>query len=155
MGDSAGGGLALGLCQTFRDAGIPQPDALVLLSPWADLTMENPEIGPLEAADPMLNRESLVISGEFWAGGADPRDPRLSPLFGRMDGLGNTLITTGTHELFYPDILRLAEKLTASGVNVKLVTGEGLNHVYPFFPIPEAAGTFKEILRWIKASALI
>ena len=66
-----------------------------------------------------------------------------------MEGLQNVLVTSGTHELFYPDILLLSEKLTNAGVNTKLITGEGLNHVYPFFPIPEASTAFKEICGWI------
>src|SRR3712207_7656426 len=43
-GDSAGGGLALGLAQTLRDQGLPQPRRLLLVSPWLDLTLGNPDL---------------------------------------------------------------------------------------------------------------
>jgi acetyl esterase/lipase len=44
IGDSSGGGMALALAQKARDAGVPQPKELVLLSPWLDVTMTNPDI---------------------------------------------------------------------------------------------------------------
>ena len=34
LGESAGGGLALGLCHAVRAAGLPKPRNAVLLSPW-------------------------------------------------------------------------------------------------------------------------
>jgi acetyl esterase/lipase len=43
-GDSAGGGLALALLQTIRDAGLPAPAGGVLISPWCDLTHSFPSI---------------------------------------------------------------------------------------------------------------
>ena len=41
MGDSAGGGLSLALIMYLRDAGYQNllPRAMVLMSPWVDLTM--------------------------------------------------------------------------------------------------------------------
>lgn len=38
-GDSAGGGLSLSTVIALRDAGLPLPAALVLLSPWVDLSL--------------------------------------------------------------------------------------------------------------------
>ncbi len=43
MGDSAGGGLALALCEYFQKKGMRQPDRLILLSPWVDLFTDHPE----------------------------------------------------------------------------------------------------------------
>ena len=45
MGDSAGGGLALALAEYFRAEGIRMPDELILMSPWVDVAMENPDRG--------------------------------------------------------------------------------------------------------------
>ncbi len=72
LGDSAGGGLALGLAQTLEEAGLPQPRLLMLLAPWVDLTLEDPAIPPVEADDPWLTRIGLVEAGRAWAGGDDP-----------------------------------------------------------------------------------
>lgn len=44
MGDSSGGGLALGLCESFVCEKIEQPNELVLIAPRTDLTSSNPKI---------------------------------------------------------------------------------------------------------------
>lgn len=43
MGDSAGGGLGLGLSIALRDAGKALPAKLILFAPWVDLTAASPE----------------------------------------------------------------------------------------------------------------
>lgn len=43
-GDSAGGGIILGLLQIIRDAGLPLPAGGVLISPWGDLTHSFPSV---------------------------------------------------------------------------------------------------------------
>ena len=72
VGDSAGGGYALALAQALRDRGVPQPDRLVLIAPWVDLTGTTP--GTLEAAerDPWLSYPHLSVYASFWAGTDDP-----------------------------------------------------------------------------------
>jgi alpha-beta hydrolase superfamily lysophospholipase len=42
MGDSAGGGLAASITMQATDVGLSRPAALVLLSPWLDVTMTDP-----------------------------------------------------------------------------------------------------------------
>lgn len=37
------------------------------------------------------------------------------------------------------------ENLRNDGVNVRFITGHGLYHIYPLFPIPEARKVFKEV----------
>ena len=63
-GDSAGGGLALGLAETLADAGLPQPERIVLLSPWLDLTLSHPDLPAVEAHDPWLSSVGLRVAGE-------------------------------------------------------------------------------------------
>ena len=50
MGDSSGGGLAVGLAQQVARRSGPQPTHLVGFAPWVDLTGETP--GTEEAAAP-------------------------------------------------------------------------------------------------------
>ncbi|WP_297828470.1 alpha/beta hydrolase [uncultured Methanobrevibacter sp.] len=59
--------------------------------------------------------------------------------------MADTLIFAGTDEIFYKDIKRYVKNLEGDGVNVKFITGNGLFHIYPLFPIPEARSAFKEI----------
>ena len=77
VGDSAGGGYALALAEALRDRGGPQPDRLVLIAPWVDLTGTAP--GTLEAAerDPWLSHPHL--SSTRRCGPAPTTRPRSQP----------------------------------------------------------------------------
>ena len=99
--------------------------------------------------DPVLGEMGLKEVGKSWAGEFDTQDYRVSPLFGDNAGLPDTLIFAGESEIFYKDIKKYVENLKNDGVNVRLVMGNGLFHIYPLFPMPEARKAFKEIKKII------
>jgi epsilon-lactone hydrolase len=136
-GDSAGGGLALGLAQTLGAAGLPQPRRLVLISPWLDLTLGNPGIRAVEARDPWLTPAGVVEAGRAWAGGDDPRDPRLSPVNGPLAGLPAIDVHIGTRDVLLPDVRRLQERAAAEGAHLRVSVCPGAVHIYPLTPTPE------------------
>ncbi len=148
-GDSAGGGLALGLVQTLAEADLPQPRRLVLLSPWLDLTLSNPDVPAVEAHDPWLASVGLRLAGEAWAGGDDPTQPRLSPLNGPLAGLPPLHVFVGTHEICLPDVLELGDKARAAGTEVDVVVCEGAVHVYPLVPAPEGRAAARRIVQLV------
>ncbi|SOE02805.1 Acetyl esterase/lipase [Blastococcus haudaquaticus] len=145
-GDSAGGGLALGLARTLAGAGLPQPRRLVLIAPWLDLTMGNPGIPAVEARDPWLSRAGLHAAAAAWAGGDDPTDPRLSPLNGPLVGLAPMDVYVGTRDICLPDSLLLRDRAAAEGAELRLVVCEGAVHVYPLVPAPEGRAAAREIV---------
>lgn len=149
MGDSAGGGLAMGLAMELAKVGISLPESYVLSSPWVDVTMTNPEAKRYAKADPILSIPQLRVWGQMWAGDTDLTDPRISPLYGDLGIFKNILLFTGTREVFYPDEVLLAEKLKKSGGNVKLQIGWGMNHEFPTLPIPEANQAIITIAQFI------
>ena len=59
IGESSGGGMGLAMCQKIGEKGGEQPDKLILLSPWLDVTMENPQIQEVQKVDPVLNQYIL------------------------------------------------------------------------------------------------
>lgn len=143
MGDSAGGGFVLSFCQYLKVFNLTQPDHIVVFSPWVDISMSNPPYD--NENDPILGEVGLKEIGKSWAGDWDTEDYLVSPIFGDNSGLSKTLIFAGENEIFYKDIKKYVEKLKNSGVDVRFITGEGLFHIYPLFPIPEAKAAFKEI----------
>jgi len=145
MGDSAGGGLCAGLSMYLAKLGLRQPDKLILLSPWIDLVMDNPEIDNYIKDDPMLKYKELKVDAKYWANGTKLTDYRLSPIYGDVTCLKDVTIFVGTHEFFYPDIMKFVDKLKENKVRNKVYIGEGLNHVYPVFPIPEAREAIRTI----------
>jgi epsilon-lactone hydrolase len=146
VGDSAGGGLALGLTQLLGGAGLPQPGRLVLIAPWLDLTLSNPDLPAVEARDPWLSTAGLHEAASAWAGGDDPTDPRLSPMNGPLAGLPPTDLYVGTRDICLPDALLLADRAAAAGARLRLVTCEGAVHVYPLVPVPEGRAAAREIV---------
>lgn len=139
MGDSSGGGLALGLAQLLRDTSDRGVDDLILISPWLDVSMENEEMVEYEDVDPMLGIAGLRRVGILWAGENSVKDPRVSPIYGDMSSLGNVTLFSGTREIFYPEIIRLANILEEQGVSYSFFTGVGQNHCFVLFDhLPEA-----------------
>ena len=151
MGDSAGGGLTLGFTGHLKKIGLPLPQRLVVFSPWVDVSMTLNDHEPFEDKDTMLCTQGLIPLGEAWAGDLDTKDPLVSPSFGNCDGFPDTLIFTGTHEILYPDICDYYKKMNGCGVNVRLVTGEGMPHVYPLYPIPEAREAMSVLLSFLES----
>lgn len=145
MGDSAGSGLALGFTQYLKEMGAALPNAVLLISPWTDLTMSNAEIADYADTDPMLDAGALLADAESWAGDTDLTDYRLSPLYGDLTNLPDVTIWAGTRELLYPDCTSLYDKLIAAGNYATLITGEGMNHDYPLLPIPEAHAAIRQM----------
>lgn len=150
MGDSAGGGLAVAFCEYLGEIGLPQPDKLILISPWMDISMSNPEAADYEKADPMLSAYGLVEMGKCWAGELPLDDYRVSPIFGDVSMLRNVTLFVGTREIFYPDVTAFYEMLRAHGIDAELIIGEGMNHVYPLYPISEADEAFYQIAAAIR-----
>jgi uncharacterized protein (TIGR03083 family) len=135
MGDSAGGGLALGIAQVVATTAVRQPDRLCLIAPWLDLTLANPRIA--EVDDPWLSPAGLAVAGAAWAGGDDPRSPRLSPIGGPLQGLPPTDIYVGTRDILLPDVERFVALACDAGAQVELTVEPGAVHVYPLVPVPE------------------
>ena len=144
MGDSAGGGLSLALAECFKAEGIRLPDELVLFSPWVDVSMENEEIPAYQKRDPLLFSESLQPVAKRWADGLDLHDWRVSPIYGDLSGIRNVTVFVGTDEIIYPDATRMFHMLDRDATN-ELVVGEGMNHVYPLFPIREAESACRKV----------
>ena len=84
-----------------------------------------------------------LISAAYLQGRAEPRDPLVSPLYGKLSGLPPLLIQVGDAEVLLDDSTRLAEKARAAGVDVTLEVWPDMPHVWhafaPFLPEAERA----------------
>ena len=114
MGDSAGGGLALGFSQQLRSENQPLPGQIILLSPWLDIALSNPEIPDLDRKEKLLGISGLRLAGKAYAGSANPEDVRVSPIYGDLNGLPDISIFIGTHDVLFPDSKKLLQKLESA-----------------------------------------
>lgn len=149
MWDSAGGGMALALWQELPRHGMRRPDSLVLNYPWVDVSMTHPDIPRVEPLDPMLAVDGLREAGRLYAGAAGVDHPLVSPLHGNLAGLPPLLLFVGSRDIACPDALLFAEKARQAGASVDLQVGDGLIHVWPILPIPEARTARDAIVRHV------
>jgi acetyl esterase/lipase len=119
VGNSAGGGLGLAAAQWLRDAGHPQPNALILICPGVNGTLD--QCTQADAArDVMQDIPGVLAAFRMYAGDLDVTHPFVSPLNGNFEGLAPMLIFTGTHDLCHPDRLTLANKAASVRVPVEM-----------------------------------
>lgn len=149
MGDSAGGGLCLGLAQRLRDEGAALPDKLVLLSPWLDLPLGHPEHSRLARLDRMLAIPGLRWAARQWAGSLSLEDARVSPLNGSMAGLPPIAVLTGTFDLLNIDARRLRDQASAMRHPLTYFEYPEMFHVWMAAPIPEAASALDQVARFM------
>ena len=144
-GDSAGGNLALVLCLGLKDEGRLLPGALLLMSPWTDMTMTGESLSERADIDPVLTPEYMRAVREAYAGGLDPAQPCLTPLNGDFAGFPPTLIQVGTHELLYSDAERLAGRMKAAGAECRLEVWENMWHDFQMYPSKTAANAMQNM----------
>jgi epsilon-lactone hydrolase len=132
-GDSAGGGLTLALALALKPLDLPQPAALFVISPWADLTQSHATYGSKADDDPMITKTGLNESAAAYLGEMDGRDPRASPVFGDFAGLAPLLIQVGSEEALLGDSLLLAERAGHARVEVRLEIWPEMIHVWHAF----------------------
>ena len=138
MGDSSGGGLALGFAEYLNEIKLPQPGQMILFSPWLDISMETEIPEELDRMDPSLSADALRHMGKNWAGSTDVHDYRLSPIYGELSGLAPVTVYFGTHEIFILDARRFKKLCDGKGIQIRYIEGDKMNHCYPLYPIPEA-----------------
>jgi acetyl esterase/lipase len=137
IGDSAGGGMALAVAMQLRDRGIPAPHSTVLISPWLDVSGTDPQLAVLAPRDPWLAVPGSHFAGGVYRGALPEDDPRVSPIYGDLSGLGSITMFSGTRDILNADATRFVRLAAAAGLPVDYHEGAEMIHVYPILPIPE------------------
>lgn len=151
MGDSAGGGMALALAQMLKADDAELPASLVLWSPWLDATATAEGQAAIERKDRMLAQSGLRMCGAAYGGDLPLDDPRVSPLFGDLDGLPPMAIFSGTGDILLVDGQRLAAKLEAMGVTgFEYHEYPDMFHVWMLLPVPEGKQALEQTARFIE-----
>jgi monoterpene epsilon-lactone hydrolase len=155
-GDSAGGGLAISTAVGIRDRGLKQAAGIVAFSPYSDLAVTGASIETNARTCVMFNPRGVREAAAMYLAGANPRDPRASPLYADLSRLPPMLLFVSRHEALRDDTLRLAERATAAGVKVELVVRDRLPHVWPVFVsmLPEAREAFATVAAFARQIAI-
>jgi acetyl esterase len=130
-GDSSGANFAAVAALAARDSGSPALAAQLLLYPVTDATMASPSLDEL-AEGRMLTRGALEWMYEtYLAEGADPVDPRVSPLHAASHaGVAPAVIVSAGNDPLRDDATRYAERLERAGVPVAHIAVGGTIHSF-------------------------
>ncbi len=149
-GDSAGGGLALAMLVSLRDAGVRIPSAVALFSPWTDLAATGESLVTNDQRCAIFRGANIGPGAQFYLGSADPRNPLASPLYADLSHLPPLLIHVGDNEVLLDDSKRLAYKAQAAGVEVDLKIWPVVPHDWQLVPsMPEAKQSLREASRFL------
>ena len=130
MGDSAGGGLALGLMEKISAQNIVIPNKIVLISPWLDVRLNNPQIDEIQKKDTILNKKYLQIVGLHYAGQDGINSYLVNPIEGDLSKLKNITIFTGTNDILNPDVHKLENIAKEQGCIIDIKEYENANHIW-------------------------
>lgn len=139
IGDSVGATLITALTQRLVLNNINLPNKIILLSPVMDSSMTNPDIDKIDKIDPMLSKAGILSAKKMCAENGDLMDPMISPLYGRFDHFPTTILFASQHDIMYSDELLAIEKLKNNNVDLELIDGENMPHIWPYLPVMKEA----------------
>lgn len=139
-GQSAGGGLAAGVCLTARDRGGFSPRLQVLAYPPLDLSIDPAEkTSPISR--PLINPFiANIFNSAYTPDPATRKDPLVSPALATdLSGLPPALVLTAEYDTLREEGDRYAQALTQAGVKVVHRVMPGVDHAFTHrAPIPTA-----------------
>ena len=128
MGDSAGGGLALGLMEKISSENIKVPNKIMLISPWLDTRLTNADIDEVQKRDKQLNKDTLKLAGIAYSLGDD--NNLVNPIDGDLSKLKNITIFTGKDDILNPDVYVFKNKALEQGIGIEVKEYENANHIW-------------------------
>lgn len=152
-GDSMGGCLAAVVCQLARDGGEPVPAAQWMLYPATD-RIAHGESRRLFGEGFLLTERLLAWFMERYLAGADPHDPRVSPLrHPDLRGLPPAVLVTAGFDPLHDEGRAYADALAAAGVSVRYRCREGLVHGFAQMTgaVPEARQAVLDAISELRA----
>jgi acetyl esterase len=146
-GDSAGASLAAIACQEMRKEPGVRLAAQLLLCPITDFGAES--ASRREFADGyVIDRETIASDLRQYLRGADPRDPRVSPLRAAdLSGLPPAFVHTAECDPMRDEGKAYAERLASDGVAVEYTCHSGMIHLFYAMTsvVPYAQATLRQI----------
>lgn len=155
MGDSAGGQQGMALLLQLKKEGIALPAGYVGLSPAFDISPETlkESIHKIDGKDPVLaSAEEVNPFLALYYQQHDPKDPRISPIYGDLSNLPPLLIQVSTYEALIFQCRDFAQKIRDSGGEVVLEEYPEMMHVWQFYKpsLAESQQALVNIAQFVK-----
>ena len=151
-GESAGGGLALGLMHRLKSLGLPLPAGIICISPWTDLTLSGASLRYNARSDVSLTMGQLEYFVRCYA----PNDVTLaevSPALHSFEGFPPVLVFAGGDEILLDDARAVLRGCHAAKVPCRLMIQKRMWHAWPLYPTPESGKALAHMVdfmgRWL------
>lgn len=141
MGDSVGGTLATALTQRLIQNKSALPSKIILISPVMDATMSHKDIAIIDKRDPMLSKKGVLSAKMMCAENNDLKSSLISPIYGDFKEFPKTILFLAENDITYPDQLLAVQKMKASHVNIEVIIGNDMPHIWPLLPVMKEAKT--------------
>lgn len=158
LGNSSGAALGFALSLRALHDKIEVPAAIIAGSPWADIDKIGDTYFTHDGIDNALGTyEGLLREAKnVYVGKENPTNPYISPVYADDNDLAQfpqTLIISGTRDLFLSNAARMHKRLLINGVNTQLIVYEAISSsqyfVNPF--APETKEHYQLLNRFIEA----
>lgn len=152
FGDSAGASIVSGAVLKMRDRGLGMPAAVVLWSPWSDVTDAGDSHVTLRDADALMFKD-FAPAANAYAHPSEQTSPYVSAVYADYTkGFPPTLIQGGTREMLLSGFIRHYQAIDCAGGTVKLDLYEGMPHVFQFLlaGTPESALALGKMDRFLR-----
>ena len=144
--------LWVGTAVRAKEAGLPQPGALTLASPWLDLAGEGASHQGTPD-DPVVSTELLEFSTLSYLGDGDRKSAKATPFYADISGLPPTLVHVGTREMLRDDSVTVVKRMKAASVAADLKIVDGMCHDWQLYApmLDEGMTSIEEYAAFIKA----
>ena len=151
-GDSSGGGLSITTMLRARELGLPTAAALMLMSPWVDMAVSNKTFESNRETEAFFFKEAVEGLAAMFLGGADPKDPLVSPVYADLAGLPPMYIQVGGDETLLGESRQLDENARKAGVEVRLDVFPEQQHTFQMAVgrAPEADDAIGRFADWVR-----
>lgn len=155
IGDSVGGNLLTTLTQGLIKDQVIVPKNLILITPLMDASLTNPKIKEIDPIDPILSYKGVYSAKKMCAGDTSLKDPLISPIYSVFENFPKIYLFMATNDILMPDQEIFIHKVKAANVDIEVIRGEGMPHIWPFLPfIPEAKRAMQKMIGIINTAIL-
>ena len=141
IGDSVGGTLITALMQRVVKNNIEKPNKIILISPVIDASLSNPDIEKIDKTDPMLAKKGILSAKKLCAGNNELKNAMISPLYGSFESFPKTILFLSENDIMFPDGKLAEQKMIQANLELEVITGENMPHIWPLLPVMKEAKT--------------
>lgn len=154
VAESSGAAILMSAVCQIRDQGGRMPDAILLFSPWVDLSLQSWSVTAASlAGSTPYSMASLGVMSRLYLQGRSATDPVASPIFGDLSDLPPILVHASQTDIVFDDAKRLAEAVEAAGGELILRVWRGQTHVWERTESAEARQSLELAAAFIAAHA--